>query len=93
MHESESEIAQSCPALSLPGSSAHGIFQARVLEWGAIALQPQNYAIVLLTNTLVYPVSKRSGEMKEEGLPSSRPSKAFQLIKILIQAKSKGQCT
>ena len=34
---------QSCPTLSdpmdcsLPGSSAHGIFQARVLEWGAIA--------------------------------------------------------
>ena len=45
MHESESEseVAQSCPTLSdpvdcsLPGSSAHGIFQARVWEWGAIA--------------------------------------------------------
>ena len=45
MHEvkSESEIAQSCPTLSDPidwslrGSSVHGIFQARVLEWGAIA--------------------------------------------------------
>ena len=41
--KSESEIAQSCPTLrdpmdySLPGSSAHGIFQARVLEWVAIA--------------------------------------------------------
>ena len=41
MHESE--VAQSCPILSdpmdcsLPGSSIHGIFQARVLEWGAIA--------------------------------------------------------
>ena len=41
--KSESEIAQSCLTLSdpmdcsLPGSSAHGIFQARVLEWGAIA--------------------------------------------------------
>ena len=37
--KSESEVAQSCPTLSdptdcsLPGSSAHGIFQARVLEW------------------------------------------------------------
>ena len=37
------EVAQSCPTLSdpmdwsLPGSSIHGIFQARVLEWGAIA--------------------------------------------------------
>ena len=41
--KSESEVAQSCPTLSdpmdcsLPGSSAHGIFQARVLEWGAIS--------------------------------------------------------
>ena len=41
--KSESEVAQSCPTLrdpmdcSLPGPSVHGIFQARVLEWGAIA--------------------------------------------------------
>ena len=41
--KSESEIAQLCLTLSdpmdcsLPGSSVHGIFQARVLEWGAIA--------------------------------------------------------
>ena len=41
--KSESEVAQSCPTLSdpmdcgPPASSAHGVFQARVLEWGAIA--------------------------------------------------------
>ena len=41
--ESESEVVQLYPTLSdpmdcsLPGSSVHGIFQARVLEWGAIA--------------------------------------------------------
>ena len=41
--KSENEVAQSCPTLSdpidcsLPGSSIHGIFQARELEWGAIA--------------------------------------------------------
>ena len=41
--KSESEVAQSCLThsdpmdCSLPGSSVHGIFQARVLEWGAIA--------------------------------------------------------
>ena len=45
--ESESEVAQSCPTLSdpmdcsPPGSSVHGIFQARVLEWGAIAFSEQ----------------------------------------------------
>ena len=41
--KSESEVTQSCPTLSdpmdcsPPGSAIHGIFQARVLEWGAIA--------------------------------------------------------
>ena len=41
--KSESEVTQSCPTLSdptdysPPGSSVHGIFQAGVLEWGAIA--------------------------------------------------------
>ena len=46
--KSESEVAQSYPTLrnpldcSLPGSSVHGIFQARVLEWGAIAFSPKH---------------------------------------------------
>ena len=45
--KSESEFTQSCPTLgdpmdySLPGSSVHGIFQARVLEWGANSAGPQ----------------------------------------------------
>ena len=47
--KSESEVAQSCPTLqdpmdcSLTGSSVHGIFQARVLEWGAIAFSGSTY--------------------------------------------------
>ena len=47
--KSESEVAQSCLTLSdlmdcsLPGSSMHGIFQARVLEWGAIAFSTVEY--------------------------------------------------
>ena len=47
----ESEVAQSCPTLcdpmycSLPGSSVHGIFQARVLKWGAIAFSKQMFQI------------------------------------------------
>jgi len=46
--KSESEVAQSCPTLSdpmdcgPPGSSIHGIFQAGVLEWGAIAFSDLN---------------------------------------------------
>ena len=53
----ESEVAQSCPTLcdpmdcSLPGSSIHGILQARALEWGAIAFsrgysQPRDWTQV-----------------------------------------------
>ena len=44
----ESEVAQSCLTLSdpmdcsLPGSSVHGIFQARVVEWGAIAFSDED---------------------------------------------------
>ena len=47
--KSESEVAQLYPTLSdpmdcnLPGSSIHAIFQARVLEWGAIAFSVSNY--------------------------------------------------
>ena len=43
--KSESEVTQSCPTpsdpidCSLPGSSVHGIFQARIQEWGAIAFE------------------------------------------------------
>ena len=50
--KSESEAAQLCPTLSdpmdcsPPGSSIHGIFQARVLEWGTIAFTVYIYALV-----------------------------------------------
>ena len=57
--KSEREVAQSCPTLSdrmdcsLPGSSKHGIFQARVLEWSAIA-----FSIYLCRNTAKYFIIK-----------------------------------
>ena len=55
--KSESEVAQLCPTpsdpmdCSLPGSSAHGIFQARVLEWDGIAFSvlPSEYLTKLLS--------------------------------------------
>ena len=56
--KSESEVAQSCRILSdpmdcsLPGSSVHGIFQARVLEWGAIA-----FSATSLSNTQILSIS------------------------------------
>ena len=52
--KSESEVAQSCPTLSdpmdcsLPGSSVHGILQARVLEWGALAFSTDDSSPLLL---------------------------------------------
>ena len=56
--KSESEVAQLCPTLSdpmdcsLPGSSTHGIFQARVLEWGAIAFSVYSFTCVQLCNPM-----------------------------------------
>ena len=56
--KNESEVAQSCLTVSepmdcsLPGSSVHGIFQARVLEWGATA-----FSVVLTRWTFVSKVT------------------------------------
>ena len=50
--ESESEVSQSCPTVrdpmdcSPPGSSVHGIFQARALEWGATAFSESVHGVV-----------------------------------------------
>jgi len=54
--KNESEVAQSCPTLhdpmdcSPPVSSVHGIFQARVLEWGAIAFSDHPYATIIYSH-------------------------------------------
>ena len=58
--KSESEVAQSCLTLhdpmdsSLPGSSIHGIFQARVLEWGAITFSGANTGEPLIKEYLYF---------------------------------------
>ena len=59
--KSESEVAQSCPTLSdpmdssPPGSSVHGTFQARVLEWGAIAFS--RYINLKISNCIYAKIS------------------------------------
>ena len=71
--ESESEVAQSCPTLrdpmdcSLPGSSIHGIFQATVLEWGAIAFsrELQISAVLLLGSFSAGDGLTKSGAMQK----------------------------
>ena len=71
--KTESEVAQSCPTLgnpmdcSLPGSSTRGIFQARVLVWGAVAFSDIHIAAAKLLQscpTLCYPI---------DGSPSGFP--------------------
>ena len=67
--KSESEVAQLCPTLcdpmdcSLPGSSIHGNFQARGLEWGAIAFAGMDMSLSKLRELVmdreVWPVAVR----------------------------------
>ena len=60
--KSESEVTQSSPTLSdpmdfsLPGSSNHGVFQARVLEWGVIAFSVDYVQVPRMTNTVLFPI-------------------------------------
>ena len=72
--KSESEVAQSCPTLSdpkdcsPPGSSVHGIFQARVLEWGGVPLPSPG--------DLPDPgIEPRSPALQADALPSEPPGK------------------
>jgi len=72
--KSESEVAQSCPTLHDPmdcspsGSSAHGIFQARLLEWGAITFSDTAYEIPSKETARTIAVPK--GEGGEKGVES-----------------------
>ena len=76
---SESEVTQSCLTLSdpmdcsLPGSSAHGIFQARVLEWGAIAFSAGNISLsqkAFHSNRIKFIHLKRKLNIWEKVLPN-----------------------
>ena len=67
--KSQSEVAQSCPTpsnpmdCSLQGSSIHGIFQARVLEWGAIAFSDTPMSKAKQSNKIKY--SRLTQQTKE----------------------------
>ena len=88
--KSENEVAQSCPTLSypmdcsLPGSSAHGIFQARVLEWGAIALQ-----LLVTTEEPIIPSIERDQKLWEDKInpqvwDQGIPGRAHQAEPVII---------
>ena len=63
---SESEVAQSCPTpshpmdCSLPGSSVHGILQARALEWDAIAFSSLPLGSPIQTYSNIFNLKKTS---------------------------------
>ena len=94
--KSESEASQLCPTLrdcmdcSLPGSSAHGIFQARVLEWVAIAfsachwVKPKINALCLLQNNSVTWMSLSIQSLRlTSSINSSRNPFLIRLIPVL----------
>ena len=94
--KSESEVAQLCLALSdpmdcnPPGSSIHGIFQARVLEWGAIAFSVVTFKYVKNTNLRCFQNSKYIIH-KRKSLPgeSSRSTKSiWRFLRPTIFGKS-----
>ena len=76
--KSESEVTQSCPTpsdpmdCSLPDSSVHGIFQARVLEWGAIAFSglvaPSCPTLCDPMDCNLLSFSASSGELPDRGI-------------------------
>ena len=80
--KSESEVSQSCLTLSgpmdctLPGSSVHGISQARVLEWGAIAFSR-------ICPTI--PQNKQMGTNHQPPLPVKE--KSSQKLRYLVNQK------
>ena len=87
--KSESEVAQSCPTLSdptdcsLPGSSIHGIFQARVLEWVAIAFSTPPSEVPIICH--LHPTFKIIGQEDFAGVPAKAkalPSNAGSLGSI-----------
>ena len=90
----ESDVAQSCPTFSdpvdcsLPGSSIHGIFQARVLEWGAIA-----FSNIKCTNIQIIGVPEEEGKKKgyekifEEILVENFPNMEKEIVNQVQEAQ------
>ena len=90
--KSESEVAQSCLTLSdpmdcsLPGSSVHGIFQARVLEWGAIAFSVHTIRLLydLLSSKLPH---ESPWHTKKNKLVHHTSSTKLQYTRHIMKAK------
>ena len=91
--KSESEVAQSCPTLrdpmdcSPPGSSIHGICQARVLEWAAIAFSDELYETSVKEGKRLIDIAFRLYESRALAFFSHpcvlKDGKYFQVRKVL----------
>ena len=112
--KSGSEVSQSCPTLrdpmdcSLPGSSFHGIFQARVLEWVAIAFSGMSFIVEwswqrkesFTLQIYQYKLSKQKnrekedwGDRKEQRLRDLRDNSISVDIHVIrIQERGEGDC-
>ena len=100
--KSASEVAQSCPTpsdpmdCSLPGSSIHGIFQARVLEWGAIAFSEYFGYLMQRADSLVKTLMlgkiehwRRSGQKRMRWLDGNIDSMDMHLSKLQETVKDR----
>ena len=82
--KSENEVVQSCLTLgdpmdcSLPGSSIHGIFQARVLEWGAVA-----FSIDCMQLSISHDLERYEGKLKQKSVKKYSSIRKLKMIKIL----------
>ena len=89
---SESEVTQSCPTLcnpmdcSLPGSSVHGIFQARVLEWVAISFSRVSGYNSIINQKRSIVIFKQFGRLKNFKIFSS-----WQVRNLLVGDKRGGR--
>ena len=95
--KSESEVTQSCPTLSdpmdcsLPGSSIHGIFQARVLEWGAIESCLNTKDNGRVVSGVILLLLMGSSDMVITTTGDRRQNKAQQLNSISLLASRSGR--
>ena len=99
--KSETEVAQSCLTLhdpvdcSLPGSSIHGIFQARILEWGAIAFSMQRICCCYVTSVVSDSVRPHRWQPTRLPRPWDSPGKStgvgchflLQCMKVKVKVK------
>ena len=89
--KSESEVAQSRPTpsdpmdCSLPGSSVHGTFQARVLEWGAIAFSNASTNNIILVNNIAIAKSLQSCPTLCDPIDGSPPGSS---VPGILQART-----